>query len=66
MPPERQKLMAKAWKGVLKDDASFASMPDVAKEGLVVTLMGSAEGVAKPVEKTVSCCGLRSFHTAMT
>lgn len=44
--------MAKAWKGVLKDDASFASMPDI-KEGLVITLMGSADpGLVKPAQAT--------------
>ena len=45
--------MAKAWKGVLKDDASFAAMPEL-QEGLAVTLMGSADSAAKAAQPTVS------------
>ena len=45
VPADRQKLMCRVWKGVLKDDV------DVTLEaGAIVTLMGSAETVAKPVE----------------
>jgi hypothetical protein len=49
---DRQKLMCKAWKTTLKDDASFANIPDL-KDGAVITLMGSSEGLVKPVEKQV-------------
>jgi len=56
VPPDRQKLMSKAWKGVLKDDASFSDMPEL-KDGLAFTLMGSAEAAAKPTEKTVRARG---------
>jgi hypothetical protein len=59
VPPERQKLMSKAWKLALKDDASLAGMADL-KDGLAVTLMGSADAVAKPVEKTVRGGGHRA------
>ena len=51
VPPDRQKLMCKAWKGVLKDDATLAGL---ALDGAAVTLMGSADApAAKPVERTV-------------
>jgi hypothetical protein len=50
VPADRQKLMSKAWKGILKDDASLANL---SLDKAVVTLMGSADGVVKPVEKTV-------------
>jgi ubiquitin carboxyl-terminal hydrolase 14 len=47
VPVERQKLMSKAWAGILKDDTALSSCK--LAEGMVVQLMGSAEGVAKPV-----------------
>lgn len=41
VPVARQKLMSKAWKGILKDDGSVDGLAD----GVVVTLMGTAETV---------------------
>jgi ubiquitin carboxyl-terminal hydrolase 14 len=49
VPPERQKLMSRAWRGVLRDDATLGALD----AGLVVTLMGSADAVAKPVDAPV-------------
>jgi ubiquitin carboxyl-terminal hydrolase 14 len=49
VPPERQKLMSKAWKGVLKDDADLSALGD----GAAVTLMGSADAVAAPTSGAV-------------
>jgi ubiquitin carboxyl-terminal hydrolase 14 len=47
VPAARQKLMcAKAWKGLLKDDAAPLPLPG----GSVLTLMGTAELVVKPAE----------------
>ena len=47
VPSARQKLMcAKAWKGLLRDDAAPLSLPG----GSVLTLMGTAETAAKPAE----------------
>jgi WD40 repeat protein len=50
VPIERQKIMGKgAWKGMLKDDFDFATLQtDVLK----LTLMGSAEVLAKPATTT--------------
>ena len=45
--------MSKGWKGVLKDDTALSTC--ALAEGMVVTLMGSSEGVAKPAASTVSC-----------
>lgn len=43
VPTERQKLMCRVWKGVLKDEA------DVSLDaGALITLMGSAETIVKP------------------
>lgn len=47
VPVDRQKLMSKAWAGILKDETALASCK--LADGMVVQLMGSAEGVAKPV-----------------
>jgi len=44
--------VCKAWKGTLKDDAVFSSMPDL-KDGIAMTLMGSADTVAKPAAPVV-------------
>ena len=49
MPLDRQKLMSKAWKGVLKDDMALGDV----QGGTVITLMGSADAVTRPVEKAV-------------
>ena len=51
VPPDRQKLMSKAWKAVLKDDMDFSTM--TLSDGLVISLMGSADTIAKPAEKVV-------------
>ena len=45
VPADRQKLMSKAWKGLLKDDAALAL-----SAGTLVTLMGSAETASAPTE----------------
>jgi ubiquitin carboxyl-terminal hydrolase 14 len=45
VPPERQKLMSKAWKGVLKDDVDFSTLS--LADGLIISLMGSADTAAK-------------------
>lgn len=50
VPVERQKLMSKAWKGVLKDDADLAALDKLA-DGAAVMLMGSADVVTKPKEE---------------
>lgn len=47
VPVDRQKLMSKAWAGILKDETALSSCK--LADGMVVQLMGSAEGVAKPV-----------------
>jgi hypothetical protein len=52
VPPERQKLMSKAWKGILKDDVALSTC--TLSDGMIVTLMGSSEGVAKPTAAAVS------------
>lgn len=53
VPPERQKLMSKAWKGVLKDEQPFAACSALGDGPIIVTLMGSAEGVSKPAAAAV-------------
>ena len=45
VPLERQKLMSKAWKGILKDDQALSLTT-----GLVVILMGSAETSVAPID----------------
>lgn len=51
VPLDRQKLMAKGcWTGFLKDDADFAKMN--IKDNQVITLMGTADVLAVPTEKT--------------
>uniref|UniRef100_K3WGB7 Ubiquitin carboxyl-terminal hydrolase n=1 Tax=Globisporangium ultimum (strain ATCC 200006 / CBS 805.95 / DAOM BR144) TaxID=431595 RepID=K3WGB7_GLOUD len=52
VPVERQKLMSKAWKGMLKDDADLAAL-DKLVDGVSIVLMGSAEVVEQPKEATV-------------
>lgn len=49
VPQDRQKLMSSAWSGVLKNETSIANL----KDGSNVTLMGTADRLAKPVEKVV-------------
>jgi len=49
VPVERQKLMSKAWKGILQDDANFSTMKIT--DGLQLMLMGTAETIAEPVVK---------------
>lgn len=67
VPPDRQKLMSKAWKGVLRDDGSLASVAD----GLAITLMGSADvAAARPadaatvkfVEDLPASAGVKAGH----
>jgi hypothetical protein len=52
VPPASQKLMSKAWKAFLKDDVQLSSLAEL-KDGAVVQLMGSADGLVKPVAQTV-------------
>lgn len=52
VPVERQKLMSKSWKGMLKDDMDLLTL-DKLVDGAGVMLMGSAEVVEKPKEPTV-------------
>jgi ubiquitin carboxyl-terminal hydrolase 14 len=49
VPIDRQKLMCKAWKGILKEDSQLSGINQ--DEIQIVTLMGSAELAVKPVEK---------------
>lgn len=60
VPNDRQKLMCKAWKGVLKDDAAFSGMGLV--DGTIITLMGSSEGIPKAVEKVTFVEDLPAHH----
>ena len=50
VPIDRQKLMSKGWTGVLKDDADLTILPNL-KDGVLVTLMGTAEVVVAPAEQ---------------
>ncbi|EEY57712.1 ubiquitin carboxyl-terminal hydrolase, putative [Phytophthora infestans T30-4] len=52
VPVERQKLMSKAWKGMLKDDVDLATL-DKLVDGTGIMLMGSAEVVQKPKEPII-------------
>jgi ubiquitin carboxyl-terminal hydrolase 14 len=52
VPIVRQKIMSKAWKGMLKDDADLKEF-DKLVDGTTIMLMGSAEVVEKPKEATV-------------
>lgn len=51
VPVERQKLMSKAWKGMLKDDADLRELK--LADGASIVLMGSAEVVLKPAEQVL-------------
>ncbi|OQS01313.1 ubiquitin carboxyl-terminal hydrolase [Achlya hypogyna] len=51
VPIERQKLMSKAWKGMLKDDVPLTSLD--ASKLTQIMLMGSAEEIKAPTEKVV-------------
>ena len=44
--------MSKVWKGMLKDDVKLNTLG--VKEGSQIMLMGSAETITAPVEKSVS------------
>jgi ubiquitin carboxyl-terminal hydrolase 14 len=48
---ERQKLMCKLWPGTLKDDAVLSAIPF--KDGIAISLMGSADTVVKPAAPVV-------------
>jgi ubiquitin carboxyl-terminal hydrolase 14 len=50
VPVARQKLMSKAWKGMLKDDADLSALDKLA-DGATLMLMGSADVVHKPAEE---------------
>ncbi|KAG3182954.1 Ubiquitin carboxyl-terminal hydrolase 6 [Phytophthora cactorum] len=52
VPVERQKLMSKAWKGMLKDDVDLSTL-DKLVDGTGIMLMGSAEVVQKPKEPII-------------
>ncbi|DAZ94796.1 TPA: hypothetical protein N0F65_002409 [Lagenidium giganteum] len=52
VPVDRQKLMSKAWKGMLKDDTNLATL-DKLVDGTSFMLMGSAEVVEKPKEEII-------------
>ncbi|KAF0682455.1 Aste57867_25407 [Aphanomyces stellatus] len=51
VPVERQKLMSKAWKGMLKDDVALSTLD--ASKLTQIMLMGSADEVKAPEVKTV-------------
>lgn len=51
VPVERQKLMGK-WKGILKDDVNLAELK-LLKEHSQVLLMGTADVIEAPKQKTV-------------
>ncbi|GMF38868.1 unnamed protein product [Phytophthora fragariaefolia] len=65
VPVERQKLMSKAWKGMLKDDVDLATL-DKLVDGAGVMLMGSAEVVQKPTEPIVFIEDMASKDVAAT
>ncbi|TMW56383.1 hypothetical protein Poli38472_006393 [Pythium oligandrum] len=65
VPVERQKIMSKAWKGMLKDDADLSQLPGLV-DGVQVMLMGSAEVVEKPKEAIVFIEDMSSKDVAAT
>jgi ubiquitin carboxyl-terminal hydrolase 14 len=64
VPVERQKLMSKAWKGMLKDDVPLSSL-DPSKLSQIM-LMGSAEECVAPAVKTVFTEDLSTSELAST
>nr|CCA15091.1 ubiquitin carboxylterminal hydrolase putative [Albugo laibachii Nc14] len=52
VPIARQKLMSKAWKGILKEDPQRNQLSGL-QNGSTLMLMGSAEVVTKPKEATI-------------
>lgn len=65
VPVDRQKLMSKAWKGMLKDDTNLAEL-DKLVDGTTIMLMGSAEVVEKPKEQVVFIEDLATKDVAAT
>ncbi|CAI5746722.1 unnamed protein product [Peronospora destructor] len=65
VPVDRQKLMSKAWKGMLKDDVDLSTL-DKLVDGTGVMLMGSAEVVQKPEEPIVFIEDMTTEDIAMT
>lgn len=63
VPVERQKLMSKAWKGMLKDDVDLSQLGGLV-DGTTIMLMGSAEVVEKPKEAVVFIEDLSSKEVA--
>ncbi|OQS00105.1 ubiquitin carboxyl-terminal hydrolase [Thraustotheca clavata] len=62
VPIERQKLMSKAWKGMLKDDVALSTL-DTSKLTQIM-LMGSAEEIRAPAQKTIFTEDLSSSELA--
>ncbi|KAJ0411477.1 hypothetical protein ATCC90586_008526 [Pythium insidiosum] len=65
VPVERQKIMCKAWKGMLKDDADLSQLTGLV-DGVTVMLMGSAEVVEKPKRPIVFIEDLSTKDVAST
>ena len=65
VPVDRQKLMSKAWKGMLKDDVALSTL-DKLVDGTGVMLMGSAEVVHKPPQPIVFLEDMTTEDVAMT
>ncbi|CAH0520024.1 unnamed protein product [Peronospora belbahrii] len=65
VPVERQKLMSKAWKGMLKDEVNLFTL-DTFVDGLCIMLMGSAQVVEKPKEPIVFIEDMTTKDIAMT
>ncbi|CAH0475718.1 unnamed protein product [Peronospora belbahrii] len=65
VPVERQKLMSKAWKGMLKDEVNLFTL-DTFVDGLCIMLMGSAHVVEKPKEPIVFIEDMTTKDIAMT
>ncbi|CAH0485531.1 unnamed protein product [Peronospora farinosa] len=65
VPVDRQKLMSKAWKGMLKDDVNLSTLEKFI-DGTSVMLMGSAEVVQKPTEPVLFLEDMTTKDIAMT
>ena len=65
VPVDRQKLMSKAWKGMLKDDVDLSTL-DKLVDGTGIMLMGSAEVVQQPKEPIVFLEDMTTKDIAMT
>ncbi|CCI41795.1 unnamed protein product [Albugo candida] len=63
VPIARQKLMSKAWKGILKEDSQRNQFSGL-QNGSTLMLMGSAEVVTKPKEETIFLEDLTSKNIA--